>query len=127
MADAKCTERLEDKGSVRAEWTLTASEPKGEWWKSSGKSDKTFHIFNVLDGATVKFKGSSDERCITDPDNAVSVDLKNSGGSPVSVSNLTDGKNMDTFFANPAYIRPELENPGANTVVKVVVTGTYIQ
>lgn len=126
MADAIANIRGEDKGSETCRWNLTQAFPNGEWWKSCGKSDKTFHIFGVLDGATIRFAGSSDERCITDPINAASAKIRNADGAAFSIAVLNDDKNLDLILANPVYLRPYAENPGANTNITVVVTGNTV-
>lgn len=126
MADAQAQVRTEDKGSETCRWILTQEQPSGEWWKSCGKSDKTFHIFGDLDGATVRFAASSDERCITDPANAASVRVKNADGVVYAITSVTDDKNMDIFIPNAVYCRPYLENTGPNTNITVVVTGNTV-
>lgn len=126
MADAEAFIRSEDKGSETCKWVLTQEKPNGEWWKSCGKSDKTFHIFGVLDGATIRFAGSSDERCITDPANAASARLRNADGAVFAISVLNDDKNLDLIIPNAVYCRPYAENPGANTEITVVVTGNTV-
>lgn len=126
MPDAQAVSRVEDKGSETCRWNLTAAKPNGEWWKSCGKSDKTFHVFGNLDGGTVRFLGSNDERCIIAAGSEASVKIRNEDGAIYGIISVSDNKNMGLLIPNPVYIRPIIESAGANADVHVVMTANTI-
>jgi len=125
--DASVDIKIDEQATETATWNLTADEPDGEWWKSVGKSDKSFHIFGDLDGGVVELNGSGDKRCVTDKANAAFFKIRDPDRNLIAVSSVSDDYNADIIFINPVYMRPRLVGAGPNANVYVVVTGAYVR
>lgn len=120
--------RTDDKGTETASWVGLQADSVGGAWKRCGASDKTFHIFGELGGATVGLQGSNDPRVINDDPvvraAAAWSPLRDPDRSVIAVISLLNGLNMDVLHPNPIYIRPVITGGDGTTLVDVVICGS---